>query len=261
MLPESKPILFKTPEEYDSVEIYPIHDLHYGNANFNMAKWKAVKKDILSQPNRYIIWVGDLFENAVPNSRSSVFEQVKTPLEQREFISEQFTELADRTIACIDGNHEFNRSTKLAGLYPLYDSCCIAHIEDRYRSAFCIADIAVGHRANRHNDQPLHYTIFATHVAKTLKNFASCDELEGIDIFLSGHDHCPTDRPRAKLVYNQTKRIVYVKNIENINCGSFLDWAGGYGSRQGFRPQSEKLYKIVLGAGTEKEISTCGFYV
>lgn len=261
MLPETKPILFKTPPEFESIEIFPVHDLHYGNNKFQKAKWDALKKEILKQPNRYVIWVGDLMENAIPTSKSSVFEQTCSPMEQREYITQQFIDLKDRTISVDDGNHEYNRSTKAAGLFPLYDCCCIAGISDRYRSAFSIIDISVGSNSDYHAKNQLHYTIFATHVAKSLKNFASCDELEGIDIFLCGHDHEPADRPRAKLVYNQMRRTVSIKNIENINCGSFLDWAGGYASRQGLRPKSEKFYKIILNGRNEKKITTCGFYL
>jgi predicted phosphodiesterase len=261
MLPETKPILFTTPDEFDFIEILPVHDMHYGNKNFKMAKWKALKEYILQVPYRYVIWVGDLMENAIPTSKSSMFEQTCTPVEQREFITQQFIDLADRTISVNDGNHEVNRSTKMAGLYPLYDCCCIAGISDRYRSAFSIIDVSVGSHADGHKNNKLHYTIFSTHKAKTLKNFASCDELEGFDIFLCGHDHEPTDRPRAKLIYNQVRHTVSVKNIENINCGSFLDWAGGYASYLGLRPQSDKLYKIVLNGKTDKNISTVGFYL
>lgn len=261
MRKETEPILFKTPKEFETIEIYPIHDLHYGSAQFNKSKWEAVKKDILSSENKYVIWVGDLMEDAIPTSKSSVFEQRYSIIEQREFISQQFKDLAEKTIACCDGNHEYNRSTKAAGLYPLYDCCCIAGIQDRYRSAFAIIDVSVGYGAAGHNQNQFHYTIFATHRAKTLKNFASCDELEGFDIFLSGHDHEPTDRPRAKLYYNQVRHTVSIKNIENINCGSFIDWAGGYASRIGLRPQSDKYYKIILSGREDKKITTCGFYL
>lgn len=38
MYSETKPILFNCPKEYDTVEIYPIHDLHYGSEQFNLRK-------------------------------------------------------------------------------------------------------------------------------------------------------------------------------------------------------------------------------
>ena len=36
---------------------------------------------------------------------------------------------------------------------------------------------------------------------------------------------------------------------------------GGYGAQAGYRPKSDKLYKLVLHSGREKQIETVGFYV
>lgn len=261
MLPETTPIIFKPEQAFDSIEIYPIHDMHYGSKNFSMPKWEAIKKDILSQPNRFVMWIGDLMENAIPNSKSDVFSQTCSPLEQREFITQQFKDLADRTISINDGNHEMNRSAKVSGLFPLYDCACIAQIESKYRSAFSICDISVGDYAYQVKGRPLRYIIFSTHKAKVLKYFASCDELEGFDIFLFGHDHEANDHPRAKLSYNPVRHTVSIKNVENINCGSFLDWSGSYASYNGLRPKSQKFYKIILNGGIKKSIETHGFYL
>ena len=259
MFPETKPIIFRAPANQNKIEIYPIHDLHYGNECFNLQRWNALKSEILAEPNRYVIWIGDLMENAVPGSKSDVFTQTHTPLEQREFVAEQFKELSDRTISINDGNHEYNRSTRNAGLYPLYDCACIAGIEDKYRSAYSVIDIAVGNDDGQGHRKPMHYVIFSTHKAKTLKSFASCDTLDGFDIFLYGHDHDSIDHPRGKLVYSLTKKTVLFKSIDMINCGSFLEYSGGYSPRSGWRPGSNKFYKIVLCDGT-KDIVTVGYY-
>ena len=52
-------------------------------------------------------------------------------------------ELRDRIIAVVSGNHEQNRATKICGLFPLYDACCWARIQDRYRENFAVVDIGV----------------------------------------------------------------------------------------------------------------------
>ena len=118
MLPETVPVVCDYPQ-FDEIEIYPIHDLHYGNECFDAHKWNELTKLILAKENRFCIFVGDLMENAVPNSKSDVFSQTATPREQQEFIESVFKQFADRTLAIVDGNHEFNRSTRFAGLYPL----------------------------------------------------------------------------------------------------------------------------------------------
>ena len=262
MLPETEPILIDIPNKYREIEIYPVHDLHYGNKCFDEKRWEAVKKDILAEPNRFVIWIGDLMENAVPGSKSSMFDQVHSPLEQREFVTQQFRDLADRTIAINDGNHESNRSTRVAGLYPLYDSACIAGIEDKYRSAYSVIDIGMHTRSSRSKKENIHYIIYSTHKAKTLKSFAACDALDGFDVFLYGHDHESVDHPRSKLVYDSRRKLISFKPIEMINCGSFLIYSGGYAPREGWRSAANKFYKIILYSDytREKRIETLGFY-
>ena len=261
MYPETKPILFNCPKEHDTVEIYPVHDLHYGSEQFNLRKWNALHDLIMAAPNRFIVWVGDLLENSVPfSNHSDCLSQMYSPQEQKEYITALFKEFKSRTIAILDGNHELNRSTKMCGLYPLYDCAAIAGIETAYRSAYAVMDIGVGTDANGMKGRQLHYVGFATHRAKNLKSFASVDALEGFDFFLTGHDHEPTDHSRGKLVYDARNHAVQFKSVDVINCGAFLSY-GGYGAQAGYRPKSDKLYKLVLHGGRTKQIETVGFYL
>lgn len=259
MYSETKPIIFNCPKDYESVELFPIHDLHYGNECFNLAKWNRLHDLILAEPNRYVVWVGDLMENAIPGSKSSVFDQMYSPQEQKEYITALFKEFKHRTIAILDGNHEHNRSTRAAGLYPLYDCACIAGIPERYRTSYAVMDIGVGTNSHYMKGRQTHYVGYATHRAKSLKSFASVDALEGFDFFLTGHDHEATDHPRGKLIYDSRNHAVSFKSVEVLNCGSFLSY-GGYGAQAGYRPKSDKLYKFVLHGG-EKQIETVGFYL
>ena len=85
MIPESVPIVIDKPA-FDTVEIFGVHDLHYGNECFDSHRWNEFAKLILSEPNRFVVFVGDLMEIAVPNSKSDVFSQTATPREQHEFV-------------------------------------------------------------------------------------------------------------------------------------------------------------------------------
>lgn len=257
MYPESKPIIFKCPKEYDFVELYPVHDMHIGNECFDTHKWNKLKQHILSAPNRYIAWIGDLMENAFPGTKSDPLLSVMTPIEQREFIVSEFKDLKDRTVSIDDGNHE-DRSARV-GLYPLYDAACIAGVEDKYRSIYSVLDISVGRGADGHENRQQRYIGFLCHKAKELKNYGMADFLEGFDFAVFGHDHDPRDHARSHLVYDRTNRRISTKSIETVNCGSFLSY-GGYGARGGYRPQSDKMYKLVLYGGRDPRIETVGFY-
>lgn len=264
MQPDMKPILFNTPPEFEEIEIYPIHDVHYGNAQFDMARWKKLKEEILAQPNRYCVFVGDMMEMAVPNSKSDMFYQTAPPEAQKEWIAYEMGELKDRIVAVVSGNHEHNRATKVCGLYPLYDACCWARIQDRYRENFAVVDIGVGTRRGSSGGQKrqYHYVGYVTHKAKELKNWSTADTLEGFDFLLYGHDHDPKEHARAHLVYDAKNKNVITKTVETVNCGSFLTY-GGYAARAAYRPPADKLYKIALCPQnhTEKRVKTVGFYL
>ena len=258
MIADDKPILFNTDEHYDEIELYILHDIHYGNECFNNDKWKKMKAEILSEPNRFVCFVGDAIENAVPGSKSDMFTQTCPPEDQKEWFAEQLTDLAERVLCVTDGNHENNRSTKMCGLYPLYDCCFMAGIKDRYRHGFALCDIGVG--KGDHKGRQLHYVGMCTHRAKDLKSFNSADCIDGIDFFLFGHDHDPKDHPRQKMVYDSKNKTISYKSVEVINAGSFLDY-GGYAVHGAYRPLSGKSYKLILSGRGQKKIQTIGFYL
>lgn len=252
-----QPILINLPSDAEYADIYFIHDLHYGSELFDEKKWANLKKKIIEDDKALVCWVGDLMENAIPNSKSDMFSQRFSPADQKEWVTEQLKDLADKTIAVVPGNHEKNRTTKVSGLFPLYDCCLIAGVDDRYRNTIAFLDIGIGKSKNK--NKQIHYFGQIQHKAKDLKNYHSSDFTDGIDFFVSGHDHETKDKPRAKMVFDKHNKVVYKRNIECLNCGSFCEY-GGYGSENAYRPQSDKMYKLRI-FGTQREMETTGFYV
>lgn len=257
-LTDETPIILNLPRGKDFANIYFIHDLHFGSSLFDVRKWEGLKARILADENSYICWIGDLMENAIPNSKSDMFTQTHSPAEQKEWVAGQMKELAKKTLAVVSGNHCDNRTTKAAGLYPLYDCCLLAGIGDKYRDTIAFVDIGVGISTKNHKKQ-VHYFGQIQHKARDIKAVHSSDYTDGIDFFASGHDHEAKDRPRAKLVFDKHNKAIYKRNIECLNCGSFLSY-GGYGSKAAYRPQSDKMYVLRLFGG-EKKMETIGFYI
>jgi predicted MPP superfamily phosphohydrolase len=252
------PIIVSLPKGEDYVDIYFVHDLHYGSEQFDEKKWAELKKRILSCANSRVCWVGDIFENAIPQSKGDVFLQKHSPSEQKEWITQQLKDLREKTIAVVCGNHEYNRTTKVCGLYPLYDCCLIAGVDDKYRNTVAFIDIGVGTVAKDKSKQ-VHYFGQIQHKAKDIKAVHSSDYTDGIDFFANGHDHETKDKPRAKLVFDAHNKVIYKRNIECLNCGSFCSY-GGYGAREAYRPQSDKMYVLRLFGG-QKKMETVGFYL
>lgn len=259
MIGDYKPIIFSTPWEFDNIELYFLHDIHRGSAEHDNKKWNAVKKQITSNEKAYCVFVGDAMENATPNSKGDIFYQTEPPHEQKMWFRDQLLELRDKTIAVVDGNHERNRSTKFSGMFPLYDACVMAGIENAYRPHFAMLDIGVGTRRDTGMHKQSRYFGFIVHRATNQVKFHTADQIDGIDFFAFGHDHQPADRPRGKLVYDPQNKKLRQKDIEIINCGAYMSY-GGYAVDTGCRVSAQKLYKLIL-YGDGKKIESMGFHV
>ena len=251
------PILFNLPETMESAEIFLASDIHNGSAEFDEKRWELFE-GLLQKDNAFVIFAGDQMEYATRSSKSDVYTQKMPPSQQKIWWIEHLLKYKDKIICLLDGNHEYNRGTKDADCYPIYDIAMAIGIPDRYRSEAAFVDIGVGDGGHGKGKQ-VHYVFRVQHQAKNNVNFGTADGIEGIDVFVSGHTHKPMDKPLGKLVYDSKNKAVSQKDVENIVCGHFLRF-GGYGERGGYRPTATKLYSVIL-SGKKKAIETRGFHL
>lgn len=251
------PILVNLPESLKSAEILLAADIHTGSAEFDQDKWSKFE-NLLKKPDTFVVFAGDQCEYATRSSKSDVYTQAISPSQQKRWWIEHLKPYKDKVLCIVDGNHEYNRASKDADDFPLYDIALALGIEERYRSEAAFVDIGVGSGGHGGGKQ-VHYVFRVQHQAQNNVNYGTVDGFEGIDVFVSGHTHKPADRPRGKLVYDPKNKAVSQKDVENIVCGHFLRF-GGYGERGGYRPTSQKLFSVIL-SGKKKEIETRGFHL
>jgi predicted phosphodiesterase len=250
------PIIANLPETLASAEIFLAADVHTGSAEFDQSKW-AKFEELLKRPDAFVIFAGDQCEYATRSSKSDVYTQSLSPSQQKRWWIEHLKRYKDKILCIVDGNHEFNRASKDADDFPLYDIALALGIEDRYRSEAAFVDIGIGHIGT--SGKQVRYVFRVQHQAKNNANHGTADGIEGIDVFVSGHTHKPMDKPLSKLIYDTKNKTVTQKDVENVVCGHFLRF-GGYGERGGYRPTAQKLFSVVL-SGKKKEIETRGFHV
>ena len=256
MINSRTPIIHKLPRDMRSVEILISSDVHCGSAQFDERKWREFEK-LLDREDTYVMFVGDQCEYATRSSKSDVYTQRMSPSEQKRWWIDHLRGYTKKVLSIIDGNHEFNRASRDADDFPLYDIALALGIENVYRSEAAFVDISLGWDA--HNSYQPNYAGRLVHQAQNLVNYGSSDGIEGIDFFVSGHTHKPKDLPRGKLLYDRHNKCVREISVENIVGGHFLNY-GGYAERGGWRPTSSKMYSIILD-GTKKRIETRGFYI
>lgn len=250
------PILVNLSDSLQSVEILLAADIHTGSAEFDQSKW-AKFEELLKKPDTFVIFAGDQCEYATRSSKSDVYTQALTPSQQKRWWIEHLKPYKEKVLCIVDGNHEYNRASKDADDFPLYDIALALGIEDRYRSEAAFVDVAVG--SINGGTRQVHYVFRVQHQAKNNVNYGTADGFEGIDIFVSGHTHKPMDKPLSKLIYDTKNKAVVQKDVENIVSGHFLRF-GGYGERGGYRPTSQKLFSVIL-SGRKKAIETRGFHL
>lgn len=250
-----KPIIFNTPYEFDEIVVYFANDIHVGSGEFSSRKWDAFEK-LLEPKNAYVMFVGDQLENALRNAKSDSYRGMR-PHEEKEWWIKHLRPIAPKTICLIDGNHE-QRTSKDTDMFPLYDIALAVGIEDRYRSEAAFVDIGVGKRCPSSNRQ-YRYVGYAVHKAQNNLKYGTVDGVWNVDFCVSAHKHAPADLPHGYLVYDGKNKSISERTVENIVSGSFLEY-GGYGARAGYRPASQKLYKMVLD-GKSKKITTVGFHL
>lgn len=251
------PILISLPKELEQVEVLIAADIHTGSAEFDEKKWWKFE-ELLKQPDKYVIFAGDQCEYATRDSKSDIYTQALSPRQQKDWWIEHLRKYTEKCLCIVDGNHEFNRASKNADDFPLYDIALALGIEDRYRSEGAFVDIGVG--SIKGGTRQAHYVFRVQHQAKNNVNFGTAHGFEGIDVFVSGHTHKPMDKPIGKLVYDAKNKSVSQRDVENIVSGHFLRF-GGYGERNGYTPTSTKLYSVILHGKQDKAIETRGYHL
>lgn len=240
------------------MEILLAADIHTGSAEFDEKKWGQFE-ELLKRPDTFVIFAGDQMEYATRTSKSDVYTQALSPSQQKRWWIEHLRNYKEKVLCIVDGNHEYNRASRDADDFPLYDIALALGIEDRYRSEAAFVDIGVGHVGVKEGKQA-HYVFRVQHQARNNVNFGTVDGFEGIDVFVSGHTHRPMDKPQGRLVYDPKNKYVAQRDVENLVSGHFLRF-GGYGERGGYRPTSTKLFSVILWGKKHKTIETRGFHL
>ena len=235
-------------DDMSQLNLYPLGDVHIGAKECNLEllnKWiTTVKND----PYGRVVIIGDIMNMGLKSSKSNVYEEVLSPMKQKEMCYELLSPIADKIIAGCSGNHEY-RTVKEVGTNPLYDVFCRMRIEDRYRESACCLKLTVG----KCGKNPNTYGVVLTHGKSKNKDLDWTYAVDGADIFISGHTHLGTHQPCGKIQMDLTHEKVKTIGYQHIVVLPFQEY-GSYAMRGKYIPNHLGQFQRITFAGNEKRV-------
>lgn len=235
-------------EDSKKLNIYPLGDVHIGSKECDLELFKQWVEMVKNDPDGAVVIIGDVLNMGLKNSVSNVYEEVLTPMQQKELAYELLNPIADKIIAGCSGNHEY-RAVKEVGANPLYDVFCRMRIEDRYRENVCFLKLTVG----KNGRNPNTYGVVLTHGKSKNKDLSWTYAVDGADVFISGHTHLGTHQPVGKIRMDLSHDKVKTVGYQHIVVMPFQSY-GGYAVRNKYMPNHLGQFQCIQFDGTSKKV-------
>lgn len=239
--------------------IIPLSDIHYGNPLHSTHHIEKAIDLILSKPNYYTVFNGDLSECVIKSSKGDISSQTAIVQKQYEYIRDLFKPLAEkkRILGVTQGNHEFRiMDTAQIDICDMWakDWGC------PYGREEILLKISFGNGSYRNKGQPYIFFLHATHGyggartkgAKNVKVERQSHQVHA-DVYLQSHDHDASIQagvylmPHIRTFYRDGWKVGSVHSVDKklVKTGAFLK-RGGYAASKGFDPVSLGLTYIKL---------------
>jgi predicted phosphodiesterase len=254
-----KLIVHELSDSFDTLEIYPLMDLHIGDKKTDTVLFHKFIQHILEQPNRYITIQGDLMNNATKSSVSNVYEETMNPQEQKKWLIHELKCVRDRILCVVPGNHE-HRSTKDVDNHPLEDVAIGLDIDELYRPDGAFIKVSFGKKTV--NSKRAAYNLCCIHgsgggaksggAVNRVEDFLY--SIEGVDILVMGHVHKKLAGKPSRLCFDSYNNVLRQRDTLWVIAAPWQNF-GGYSMRKMLRPSPKGKTPIIL-YGKEKYFET-----
>lgn len=225
---QTKYVTWYVPKSFDSIELLQITDVQFGHVACRYRRVEEYRDWILSSPNRFMIWTGDMIDAWAAWSPGRGFDQIGDPMSQVFRFCDMWAPARHRILGYVGGNHERRAIPGFGDLGVLL----AALLKIPYSNGKQLIDVYFG----RHKP----FTISQWHgrggartkgtVAQTLHRFASEGDSQ---LYLMGHLHQPMVLPGWKERRAENQKVVARKYIAALGS-SFLETWGTYGEVAGY---------------------------
>ena len=242
-------------EQFKSIKVLALSDFHIGDSLCNLKLIRSVLDEVKNSNNTFIILNGDLINNSIKNSVSSIYDEVLSPMEAISRLTNLLEPIKDRILVIHPGNHEW-RSYKEDGIDILKLVARQLGIEDRYSDGWWYLYLTLG-MGNK--GRPIMYEITGTHgYSGGRKNGGKINALVEMsdkviaDVYVMGHTHSPIMTRNTIFVPDPQHKSLVKRDKYYLMTNSFLEY-GGYGEQLGYTPSTTEHQEMIL-SGEKKLI-------
>lgn len=233
---------------HETLEVYPLADVHLGDPKTDEECFKNFIKHIEKEKNRYVIIAGDMINNAIKTSVSNVYNEKYSPKEQKYLMAEMLKPIKDRILCLLSGNHE-DRSIKEVDNDIIEDISHILGIQEKFRENGAYINIQFGKDTH---GRYLSYTGYIVHGIGGGKSAgAPANILEKLplsfqaDFYVIAHLHRSLGFKNSYFKPNATWERLEQFERAFIIASHWQDY-GGYAQRKLYTPQTKGANLLVL---------------
>lgn len=233
----------------DKLTIIPISDVHIGDKTANLKAFREVIERIKSEPNTYTILNGDLCNIALKNSKSDVYSDELTPMEQVLQIINFLEPIKDKILVMSNGNHE-DRITKDTSIDILYLVAKQLRIEQVYSPSWWYLYLTFG-KTNK--NRPALYTISGYHgngssqtTGAKANRVKKMSQVVLADVYLMSHVHEPIQTKGIIFAPDYQHKTIVKKEMYYCISNAFVEYEGSYAEKMGLIPSNNGITEIEL---------------
>lgn len=242
--------------DMSEIKILPLSDIHIGDPLCDKNLVKNTINYIKENDDVFTILNGDLINCALKNSKSDIYGEELTPMQQMNKIVELLKPIKDKILAITSGNHE-NRIYNETSIEINKLIAKELGLEDRYDAIGIYLYLYFGEKVNGRK-APMVYTIYIKHGTAGGKKVggkanALVDMTETViaDLYILGHSHTPISTKKCVYIPDYSNKTLTKKEMLYMMSNSFLEF-GGYGERLGFSPSATSVVEASLNGKRRK---------
>lgn len=238
----------------DELEIIVISDTHIGSAQFNETLLREVINYVLNTEGVYCILNGDILDNNLTSSIGDAYENAMTPSVALSYACLLFKPLADanKIICMTGGNHDYDRTKKIADISPSVSLAVHLGLEKRYSADSVLLYLNAKVQKTKH----VTFTLFVNHgrnggggrtsgsKANALEAMSSV--IPCCDVYIHSHSHYPITFKDEYYLPNKTTKHGHWYERLYVNTNAFLNYFNSYGEAKLYKPSSQSIPRIKL---------------